>query len=105
KPFALPDLWNEQQRTQTGTGANKITGDTDGDHVWDEQERWVFNPAPATNPDGRPGDTYVPYDPETEGSGGQTGYGSTFRDAPGCVGDACRRDMGMPLTIAAQSPS
>jgi hypothetical protein len=103
KPFALPDLWDEQQRAVPGRG-NKTTGDTDGDRIWDDNETWTFDPAPATNPDGRPGDTYVPYDPASEGSAVQTGYGSTFRDPTGCTSSTCVRDQGRTMTIKAQSP-
>jgi len=103
KPFALPDLWDEQQRAAPGKG-DKTTGDTDGDHIWDPEETWTFNPAPATNPDGQPGDTYAPYDPVSEGSEAQTGYGSTFRDPAGCTSSTCARDRGRTMTIKAQSP-
>jgi Flp pilus assembly protein TadG len=106
KPFALPDLWDEHQRTTVGSGSNKVTGDSKapvGDHIWAPDETWTFNPT-GTNPDGTPADVYAPYDPETEGSTTQTGYGSTFRDPTGCTGSSCTRDRGRPLTIAAQSP-
>jgi hypothetical protein len=104
KPFALPDLWNERQRTAKKVKGTNFTGDTDGDHIWDQNETWMFDPAPGTNPDGTPGDTYAPYDPATEGTGEQTGYGSTFRDPAGCSGSSCLRDRGRAMTIKAQSP-
>jgi hypothetical protein len=103
KPFALPDLWNEQQRSPTKANGQKLTGDTDSDRNWDSDELWQFDP--AGNPDGSPADTYAPYDPDAEGGTiVQTGYGSTFRDPAGCTGTSCSRDRGRLLTIAAQSP-
>ncbi|NIP78765.1 MAG: hypothetical protein GWM90_06000, partial [Gemmatimonadetes bacterium] len=59
KPFAVPDMWEE------------TTDDLNGNRIWDEGERWRYDP--------ESGDRYVPY----SGPGGgadETGYGSDWRD-------------------------
>ena len=68
KPFALPDIWHDQN------------GDLDGDHVWDMPpgnsdvggEIWKFGDDPN--------DYYSKYDPTVLSPvPPQTGYGSTYR--------------------------
>jgi hypothetical protein len=70
KPFALPDIWHDQN------------GDVDGDHVWDMPvqqgnnevggEIWKFGDDP--------GDYYSKFDPTVLSPvPPQTGYGSTYR--------------------------
>ena len=70
KPFALPDIWHDQN------------GDVDGDHVWDMPtqqgnnevggEIWRFGDDP--------GDYYSKFDPNVLSPvPPQTGYGSTYR--------------------------
>ena len=83
KPLALPDLWNE---------TNKTTQDKDGDRVWDDGEPWDFAP---------PNDTYSAYDPDASDAAKaqQTGYGSGWRNSDG-VGN----DWGRMVVIKAQRP-
>ncbi|MDX1647883.1 MAG: pilus assembly protein TadG-related protein [Longimicrobiales bacterium] len=84
KPFALPDLWEE------------TSDDVNGNQIWDEGERWSYDPGS--------GDRYVRYN----GPGGgpnETGYGSDWRD--GRIDDLGRmytRDYGRRVTVKATDP-
>ncbi|MDX1566241.1 MAG: pilus assembly protein TadG-related protein [Longimicrobiales bacterium] len=84
KPFAVPDMWEE------------TTDDLNNNRVWDEGERWKFDPAE--------GDRYDGY----SGPGGdpdETGYGSDWRnsgvDARGRRYDG---DYGRRITIKVTDP-
>lgn len=84
KPFAVPDLWDE------------TTDDANGNRIWDEGERWSYDPGKGDRYDGFSG-----------GSGGsnETGYGSGWRD--GGVDGLGRRydgDYGRRITIKVTNP-
>ncbi|NNG16872.1 MAG: hypothetical protein HKM89_10360, partial [Gemmatimonadales bacterium] len=97
KPFAVPDIWDENSAMRSG-GPYFETGDTDGDMEWDWNEHWVFDD--ATSPYNGT-DHYEVYDPNVA-SGTQTGYGSPWRNGNG---SGVVDDYGRPMTIKAQSPS
>ena len=80
KPFAVPDLWYDPN------------GDTNGNHVPDTGETWVYGDNPA--------DRYQAY----SGPGGsplETGYGSSFRNA----GSNYSNDLGRQITIKFTDPN
>lgn len=84
KPFAVPDLWDES------------TEDANGNRIWDEGERWRYEPGRGDRYDGFSG-----------GSGGrnETGYGSGWRD--GGVDASGRHydgDYGRRITIKVTNP-
>jgi len=84
KPFAVPDLWEEN------------SDDSNGNRLWDEGEHWSYDPDS--------GDRYERY----SGAGGdwdETGYGSHWRDGE-VDGDGRRhnRDYGRRITIKATDP-
>lgn len=84
KPFAIPDLWEE------------TTDDTNGNRIWDENERWRYDPDQ--------GDRYAGYSGGS-GGGNETGYGSSFRD--GGVDATGRRydgDYGRRITLKVTRP-
>ena len=54
KPFAIPDMWEE------------TSDDTNGNRIWDEGERWSFDPGN--------GDRYAPFS-GTSSNWDETGYG------------------------------
>lgn len=84
KPFAVPDMWEETD------------DDVNGNRIWDEGERWRYEPSN--------GDRYAGF----SGPGGslnETGYGSDWRD--GEVDARGRRfdgDYGRRITIKATDP-
>jgi hypothetical protein len=84
KPFALPDMWYE---------ANE---DLNNNRVWDEGERWKYDPAT--------GDRYVRY----SGPGGslnETGYGSSWRDGfSDTQGRTYKGDYGRRVTVKMTRP-
>jgi hypothetical protein len=84
KPFAVPDLWHE------------TTHDLNQNRIWDEGERWSYDPAS--------GDFYAPY----TGPGGDpnaTGYGSSWRDGySDARGRTYERDYGRRITIKVTDP-
>ena len=84
KPFAVPDLWEE------------TSDDTNGNRIWDQGERWSFDP--------QSGDRYEPY----SGSGSdwnETGYGSSFRDrSSDGQGRAFDGDYGRRITLKVTRP-
>ncbi len=84
KPFAVPDIWDEESKDAKG----KFTQDVNGDKSWDPDENWQYNPNP---------DTYNRYNPDSAGT--QTGYGSALRNGNGYTGD-----RGRPIMIKAQQP-
>lgn len=97
KPFAVPDIWDENSAMRAG-GPYFETGDTDSDLEWDGNEHWVFDD--ATSPYNGT-DYYEVYDPNVA-SGTQTGYGSTYRNGNG---SGVVDDYGRAMVIKAQSPS
>jgi len=97
KPFAVPDIWDENSAVRSG-GPYFETGDTDGDMEWDWTEHWVFDD--ATSPYNGT-DYYEAYDPNVA-SGTQTGYGSPWRNGNG---SGIVDDYGRTMIIKAQSPS
>jgi hypothetical protein len=97
KPFAVPDMWDENSAVRTG-GPYFETGDTDSDLEWDSNEHWVFDD--ATSPYNGT-DYYEAYDPNVA-SGTQTGYGSPWRNGNG---SGVVDDYGRPMIIKAQSPT
>ncbi|MDH3271195.1 MAG: pilus assembly protein TadG-related protein [Gemmatimonadota bacterium] len=84
KPFAVPDLWEES------------ADDLNGNRIWDEGERWNYDPAS--------GDRYAGY----SGAGGdrdETGYGSGWRN--GSIdgeGRRFERDYGRRIVIKVTNP-
>ncbi len=84
KPFAIPDMWEE------------TTDDLNGNRIWDEGERWRYDP--------ESGDRYVPY----SGPGGgadETGYGSDWRDGhTDGYGRTYDRDYGRRITVKTTDP-
>lgn len=59
KPFAVPDAWEE------------TSDDLNGNRIWDDGERWRFDPDR--------GDRYAPYS-GPDGGPDETGYGSAWRN-------------------------
>ncbi|HSG47246.1 MAG TPA: pilus assembly protein TadG-related protein [Longimicrobiales bacterium] len=84
KPFAVPDLWEE------------TTDDANGNRLWDEGERWKYQP--------ENGDRYERY----SGPGStrdETGYGSGWRDGEvDATGRRYDRDYGRLITIKVTDP-
>ena len=68
KPFAIPDIWHDQN------------GDVDGDHVWDMPTNKDFDNGEVWRFGDDPGDYYSKFDPTIPSPvQPQTGYGSTYR--------------------------
>lgn len=84
KPFAVPDMWEE------------TTDDLNGNRIWDEDERWRYEPTEGDRYDGYSG-------PGSDGS--ETGYGSGWRDGQ-VDGEGRRytRDYGRRITIKVTDP-
>jgi hypothetical protein len=85
KPFAVPDMWEENN------------DDLNGNRIWDAGERWRYDPAD--------GDRYARYSGPGSGSN-ETGYGSGWRNGQ-VDGDGRRfeRDYGRRITVKVTSPS
>lgn len=84
KPFAVPDMWEE------------TTDDLNQNRIWDEGERWRYEPSQ--------GDRYAGFGGADAGSN-ETGYGSDWRD--GQVDADGRRyegDYGRRVTIKVTDP-
>ncbi|MEJ2205489.1 MAG: Tad domain-containing protein [Gemmatimonadota bacterium] len=83
KPFAVPDAWEE------------TTEDENGNRIWDEGERWQFDPG---------SDRYLGYT-GPDGSSTETGYGSGWRDPfSDLEGRRYDRDYGRQIMIKATDP-
>lgn len=83
KPFAVPDMWEE------------TTDDRNGNRLWDEGERWKYDPAS--------GDRYVGY--SGAAGGDETGYGSSWRDGQvDAQGRGYDRDYGRRVTVKVTNP-
>jgi hypothetical protein len=84
KPFAIPDLWDEK------------TQDLNQNRIWDEGERWRYDPAS--------GDRYDRY----SGPGGaptETGYGSSWRNGyADAQGRTYAGDYGRRITVKVTDP-
>lgn len=87
KPFALADLWQENDTD---------IGPTGPDRLWDgDGEVWEFNPDT---------DHYMPYEGDlTKYTDPQTGYGSEFRDGYP-LGSTVLQDQGRQIIIKPQNP-
>jgi hypothetical protein len=84
KPFAVPDLWNE------------TTDDVNGNRIWDEGERWSYDPASGDRYDGFSG---------PGGGRSETGYGSGWRDGyTDGIGRRYEGDYGRRITIKVTNP-
>lgn len=84
KPFALPDMWEE------------TTQDVNHNRIWDDGERWQYNPAD--------GDRYVPYS-GPGGASNETGYGSDWRDGyTDGSGRTYEADYGRRVTVKTTDP-
>ena len=84
KPFAVPDMWEE------------TTQDLNHNRIWDEGERWQYNP--------EDGDRYVPYSGPGGGSN-ETGYGSDWRDGyTDGIGRTYAADYGRRITVKTTDP-
>jgi len=82
KPFAVPDMWEE------------TSDDVNHNRVWDEGERWRYDPAG--------GDRYVGY---TSGGSNETGYGSGWRNGQvDASGRRYDRDYGRRITVKVTNP-
>lgn len=84
KPFAVPDMWEER------------SDDLNGNRIWDEGERWSYDPGS--------GDRYAGYSGGGSGTD-ETGYGSGWRD--GRVNEDGQRfdgDYGRRITIKVTNP-
>jgi hypothetical protein len=85
KPFAVPDMWQE------------TTDDLNGNRIWDEGERWKYDPNSGDRYDGYSG---------AGGDGDETGYGSGWRNGEvDELGRRYDRDYGRRVTIKVTSPS
>lgn len=97
KPFAIPDMWNENDPDEDLNGddymqpISTVTGPTQ------DGESWKFEPAEMGG-----NDYYLPYDPKAEPVPGypQTGYGSGLRASQGY-----RADIGLPILLKPQTGS
>jgi Flp pilus assembly protein TadG len=84
KPFAIPDMWEEK------------TQDLNQNRIWDEGERWRYEP--------ENGDRYAPYT-GPGGSPDETGYGSGWRDGKTDVhGLRFAGDYGRRITVKVTDP-
>jgi Flp pilus assembly protein TadG len=83
KPFAIPDMWDEK------------TQDVNGNRLWDEGERWKYEPSA--------GDFYARY--SGDAGSGETGYGSTWRDGrTDALGRTYQADYGRRITVKMTDP-
>lgn len=84
KPFAVPDMWEER------------SDDLNGNRIWDEGERWSYDPGSGDRYAGHSGD----------GSGvTETGYGSGWRDGRvDADGNRFDGDYGRRITIKVTNP-
>jgi hypothetical protein len=84
KPFAVPDMWEE------------TTDDANGNRIWDEGERWSYDP--------QNGDRYAGFSGPASG-GSETGYGSGWRDGRiDALGRRYDGDYGRRITIKVTDP-
>ena len=84
KPFAIPDMWEE------------TSDDLNGNRIWDEGERWRYDPAS--------GDRYAAYSGPGGGSS-ETGYGSHWRDGyTDAFGRTYTADYGRRITVKTTDP-
>jgi hypothetical protein len=92
KPFLIPDMWHESNKTQQDVNNNDYmepSATANGNKVVGG-EQWFYQPGT--------GDYYVPFDPHAPNptSPAQTGYGSNQRTAyPG--------DVGLPIMLKPQT--
>jgi len=92
KPFLIPDMWHESDKTQQDVNNNDYmepAATANGNKVVGG-EQWFYQPSPT-------GDYYAKYDPSvTSPPKPQTGYGSNQRTAyPG--------DVGLPIMLKPQT--
>ncbi|MGH7579005.1 MAG: type IV pilus modification PilV family protein, partial [Gemmatimonadales bacterium] len=97
KPFAMPDMWNENDPDQDlddDDYMDPITEVTGGEQ---DGESWKYNPESVGGTD-----YYLPYDPSVAEIPGrpQTGYGSGLRSSQGYPSD-----IGLPLLLKPQTGS
>jgi hypothetical protein len=84
KPFAIPDMWDEK------------TQDLNQNRIWDEGERWRYDP--------ESGDRYARYT-GPGGSPDETGYGSSWRDGnTDAQGRRYAGDYGRRITVKVTDP-
>jgi len=85
KPFAVPDMWEES------------SDDLNQNRIWDEGERWKYDPAS--------GDRYAGYSGPGS-SGNETGYGSGWRNGEvDALGRQYNRDYGRRITVKVTAPA
>jgi hypothetical protein len=85
KPFAVPDVWHE------------TSDDRNGNRIWDEDERWKYDPGSGDRYDGYSGPGSAP---------SETGYGSAWRDGQiDALGRRYQRDYGRRITVKATNPA
>ncbi len=94
KPFAVPDMWDEQSNMRPG-GPYFETGDLQPNRVRESNEHWMFDD--ATSPYAG-NDRYEAYNPSVV-SATATGYGSSWRNGTGFTDD-----YGRNMVIKAQNP-
>jgi len=84
KPFAVPDMWEE------------TNDDLNHNRIWDEGERWRYDPAD--------GDRYSGYS-GSDGAANETGYGGHWRDGRvDETGGRYDRDYGRRITVKVTNP-
>jgi len=81
-PFAVPDVWHDEN------------SDTDGDRYWDIGEPWTFADDPI--------DYYARFSGTPGPIPAETGYGSPYRNGNGM---GITDDYGLPLRLKVQDPS
>lgn len=88
KPFAVPDIWHDQD------------GDLNGNRIWEEGEIWEFG--------SDPGDYYSRFDGDYANTD-STGYGGPRRDqanvSPGTWANEYQHDFGRQLTLKVTDPN
>jgi Flp pilus assembly protein TadG len=96
KPFVLPDMWYESDKTtQDKNGNDYMEPNSTGVGNTTTGESWKYQPAAIGG-----SDYYVPFDPSVPDDPlhPQTGYGSAIRSKDGYPGD-----VGLPMLIAPQT--
>ena len=98
KPFALPDIWQE----------NNTREDPNQNEFQDPGENWQYDPAATTRQNKPvPADHYRGYeDPNTNNTGTETGWGSSFRNSlADADGYRYKDDFGRKIVLKPNNPS
>jgi hypothetical protein len=81
-PFAVPDIWHDQD------------DDLNGNKAWDQNEQWVYGDDPL--------DRYARFNHNPAAIPAETGYGSAYRDLNG---SGITGDFGLPMRLKVQDPT